>query len=640
MQLKASEKNQQSTGVAETTSIPLISLKSPDALHGIRRSTRKKRSIGHLDQSKNSPHLQSPTGDKDCDKRARHGYERQPRHKTHDDHYEYKESSAAGSRPEARKGRANNRRGRKHTLTDGFQEMTVTGNRLTIPNQASLGIFNKGKTSSAAGHLANRPWVDITKDVPRKWSKRNPAESDLAFSEMNFLSRRKNISPGPTLTAPEDTPCAQREKRNQSNASTYPLSKSVSKKHARRSCHGLGQQRDVSPTRLSSFVIAPIHKISLASRPSGCASPSEMFDESSSSSPYIWLESEAHDTLLEFTLQQCLLEALHSGLNSQGVYETTSDYLSDIRYWSIAELWIFLEERKATWPTGIDREQPRSSRPKSRDQDTVKQAVQPSPKYITPPKLGFVCADTNERFQACPTPSDALEPSSGMHNDSLLWENKSRPHQPKTRRGDASLRTARDYDRSGAFAEGCQSPPRAKAKHFSTFSQQYLPIITPVLGMEEMNHVSDDVLFYETLEAAYNAIIHPKATEQALVLDDLDLTILFGSSRFNETGDPFTTPESVRGMSGVITTQAGDTEHPPPLAQSIKQERADTRILRPSHQDEQLRNSSRDGELDQNTTLPWLTQYNKSQLHVPILRTLERNQDPDLSHFGRHNRLY
>jgi hypothetical protein len=128
---KIPEKKQHGEGAAVMTGIPLIPLESPEALRGIRRSTRKKRNLGHLDQSRTSPTPQSPTRDEGRSKRARHSYERQPRHKTRDDHYEYKAPSAAGSRPHACQGRAKNVCGRKHTLND-FQAVNVTGNRLTV----------------------------------------------------------------------------------------------------------------------------------------------------------------------------------------------------------------------------------------------------------------------------------------------------------------------------------------------------------------------------------------------------------------------------------------------------------------------------------------------------------------------------
>lgn len=142
------------------TGIALIPLESPEALRGIRRSTCKKRRVGHLYQSRTSRAPQSPTRDEGSSKRARHSYERQPRHKTREDHYEYKAPSAVGSRPQARKGRAKNGRGRKHTLNDDFQAVNVTGNRLTVSTKlcglSSLINLTRAKPdsqSSQLGHL-------------------------------------------------------------------------------------------------------------------------------------------------------------------------------------------------------------------------------------------------------------------------------------------------------------------------------------------------------------------------------------------------------------------------------------------------------------------------------------------------------
>ncbi|KAJ6162444.1 hypothetical protein N7485_010674 [Penicillium canescens] len=650
------EKKQQGAGAAVMTGIPLIPLESPGALRGIRRSTGKKRSVGHLDQSRTSPTPQSPTRDEGRSKRARHNYERQPRHKTRDDHYEYKAPSAAGSRPHACKGRAKNGRGRKHTLND-FQAVNVTGNRLTIPNQANLGIFNKGKTSSAAEHPTNRPSIDISRDVHRKRPKRNAAESDLAFSEMNFLSRRKNISPEPTLEAPEHTPCVQHAKRSQLNTLLYSHSKDVSKNalvQASKSFLGLREQVDVSPTPLSSFAVASPNKIPLGSKHSLCASPSIRLgkgevSENSSSPPYPWPESKAHDTLNDLPLQQYLLKLLHTDLDPKTISGVASDKLATFRHWSLSELWVLLEERKASWSTETDNKQQSSPRPKSRDEGSVEQALHSFPKIITPPQLGFVCADTNERLQAYPNPRDAPEPSCGVHSDSfelrhsVLEEKKTDQHQTQEQYAlDFSLQAIDDRKTSDVLMENRLSLPLALEltnEHLCTFSQDGLSTNAPVFDLDKLYRVADDDLFYETLDAAYYSILHPEAAGQEFVPDELELPILFGSSRFNEPVDLLGSPKSAQRRSSAIPVQVVKTEQipHPPLAQNIKQDRVGTGLLGVNHRDELPQN---DRDFDQNRFLPWLTGYNIPQSHVPTSRTLDRDQGPALFGFWRQNKLY
>ncbi|KAJ5766892.1 uncharacterized protein N7511_004508 [Penicillium nucicola] len=624
----AADTKQQGWGVTAMATTPLISLESPGDLPGITRSTHRKRSIDHRGQSRESLHIQSPTRNQDRNKRARHSYERKPRHKTHDDHYEYKEPSAAASRPLVRKGKAKNGHGRKHTLNDDFQAVNVTGNRLTIPNQARLGIFNKGKTSSTADHPTR--------------SSEESRRVRLSLFRDDLLSRKKTTSPGAMLTAAEDTPFMQHEKPTQSKGSIKLSSNNASKTHTGNSFHRSAQQFALSPMPLSSFACAPTNKISLASKPCVCTLPGIQVEKGGiseqSSSPYTWPESEAQDTLRELALQQYLLEVLHSGLDPHAASSVTSDHLPSLRYWSLAELWMLLEERKASWSTETDKKQPVSLNPKSRDQSSAKQAVQPSFTVVAPSPQGLVCADVNP--QATSNSRVALDLSHGGHSGFFFRGDKGHPHQPRGRCGDVSSEIIEDCNSSGASPEGRQSPPRAKAEYFSTFPQQEFPKSASFIDLEDLDHVEDDDSFYETLDTAYHAIIGPDAAGQDDVLEAPDSPVLLGSSRFNEASDPFTTPQSTGDMSVVLATQLEKIEQPPPLAQSIKPERADTESLRLSHQDKRLRNSSKKGGLGQNTILPWLTGYNNPKILVPTSSTLEQNQDPDLSHFWRHNRLY
>jgi hypothetical protein len=474
---------------------------------------------------------------------------------------------------------------------------------------------------------------------------------------MNFLSRMKNISPGPTLEAPEDTPCVQHAERSQLNTLLYSHSKDVSKNasvQASKSFLGLRQQVDVSLTPLSSFAVAPPKKIPMGSKHSLCASPGirlgkDEVSDKSSSPPYPWTESKAHDTLDDLHLQQYLLELLHTGLDLKAVSGVASDKLATFRHWSLTELWTLLEERKAYWSTETDNKQQSSPRPKSRDEGSVKQAVHSFPKAITPPQLGFVCADTNERFQAYPNPRDAPEPSSGVHSDSfeprgsVFKEKKTDQRQTQEQCALAfSLQAIDDCKTSDVLMENRLSLPLALEltnEHLSTFSQDGLSTNAPVFDMDKLNRVTDDDLFYGSLDAAYHSILHPEAAGQEFVPDELELAILFGSSRFNEPVDLFGTPKSAQRRSSAIPVQVVKTEQIPqsPLAQNIKQDRVGTGILGVNHQDELPQN---DGDFDQNRFLPWLTGYNSSQSHVPTSRTLDRNQGPALFGFWRQNKLY
>ncbi|KAI9927741.1 hypothetical protein MW887_002593 [Aspergillus wentii] len=114
------------------------------------------------------PHQGQPVEPTSSVSQERHGYERRPRHKTRHDRYEYKDPvyRAKVSKKENQKA---SQRARKHTINDIFHASNVTQDRLTLHSHMNLGIFQKGKTSSPVN----------SRELP-----------DLAFSEMNFLSKR------------------------------------------------------------------------------------------------------------------------------------------------------------------------------------------------------------------------------------------------------------------------------------------------------------------------------------------------------------------------------------------------------------------------------------------------------------------
>lgn len=119
---------------ALATAIPRIRipLEISDSVRGNGHSASRKRDSGHLNETKASPAHEIIPGNEN-QKRSRHSYELRPRHKTHEDRYEYKgPSSAVDTQSQSRKGRGKKSRGRRHTMNDDFHAINVTGNRLTV----------------------------------------------------------------------------------------------------------------------------------------------------------------------------------------------------------------------------------------------------------------------------------------------------------------------------------------------------------------------------------------------------------------------------------------------------------------------------------------------------------------------------
>ncbi|KAB8246483.1 hypothetical protein BDV35DRAFT_380584 [Aspergillus flavus] len=83
-------------------------------------------------------------------KKERSGYERRPRYKTKDDHYEYKgkTSHEKDGRVTKTKRRRSAKKSRKHTVNDNFHASNVARDRLTLQSKRNLGLFQMGRTSS------------------------------------------------------------------------------------------------------------------------------------------------------------------------------------------------------------------------------------------------------------------------------------------------------------------------------------------------------------------------------------------------------------------------------------------------------------------------------------------------------------
>ncbi|MCJ1242917.1 hypothetical protein MMC30_000113 [Trapelia coarctata] len=100
-------------------------------------------------------------------------YERRPRHKTKEDKYELKHGKER-KRPEKEKKKSTRRQSRNSktgaTLLHDFTAENVTSERLTLRPTSKLGLFAKGRASTAV----------TRKGLP-----------DLAFSEMTFLKSRR-----------------------------------------------------------------------------------------------------------------------------------------------------------------------------------------------------------------------------------------------------------------------------------------------------------------------------------------------------------------------------------------------------------------------------------------------------------------
>ncbi|KAJ5372559.1 hypothetical protein N7517_004565 [Penicillium concentricum] len=655
------ENQEQVKDTTLTTSIPRIRmpLEISDSVRGNGHSASRKRNSGHLEKTKASSAHETIPGN-ECHKRSLHSYELRPRHKTREDCYEYKGPSSAVDTH--RKGRAKTARGRRHTMNDDFHAINVTGNRLTLRSNTNLGIFSKGRSSSTTNHHGNTPSTALTKPAPSAKFYKHAAESDLAFSEMRFLSRRNNFSPYPPSTA-RDTLDGQYEREyhpqeqqfdDPAHHSTFDTSQ------LNRMLRDVDGQLDSSVTPRFTCEEAPVSEISPTSSHSRGGFPESPNKRRKtlkrpSSVPYTWTETEADNTKQSHALEQHLLNLLRVGIYPQALRSEVTNTVLARRYWSLAELWALLEERKVSWSNKAGNKERGSPEANTGQLAAVEAeaAAQEVPEVITPDDLDLVNVGTlqNEMSKQSPGSNVACETSCIVNNGlpqqpSVLEQQQGGPCQASDKAGSLNPQPASISSQNrfiGILNEDqCEPLP-----HESTEDEVLFPPSVPEVEQPHMSDIEfyeldrfdDDDVFYRTLDAAYCAIVHPRVAAEVAS----DLQQLLESPELNGTDLP-NTPESTGIRDSDIPTlqvEARESEHLAAVSQDIIQEGFDERPTEPSCQQKFPTSHSDDLCVDQNNDLPWLTTgYGQSQPRGSTGFDARQSQPPGLSDFWRRNKLY
>ncbi|KAJ9487641.1 hypothetical protein VN97_g5658 [Penicillium thymicola] len=647
------ENQAQMKDTALAASIPRIRipLEISDSLPGNGHSASRKRASSHLEETKTlSAHETIPGSG--SHKKPRQSYELKPRHKTREDRYDYKgPSSAVETQSQSRKGRTKKPRGRRHIMNDDFHAINITGNRLTLRSNTNLGIFNKGRSSSIMNPHGNTPSA-LAKPTATINSHNFGAESDLAFSEMNFLSRKNNLSPYPTSAA-RDTLDGQYEEYHPQtlqfddaeNDTKLDMSQSNNK------LLGVKRQLGASLTPLFKFDKAPASEISAVCNHSHSASPvshskRRKITKESSSIPYTWTGTKVDVTEQSDALEQHLLNLLHVGVYPQALCsEITNTVLA--RYWSLAELWELLEERKAAWSNEAGNKKRASPEANMRQPAAAEAARQEVSETIAPDHLGIVNVSSvqNEIFKQSPDSNIACETARIVNDDlreqpSVLEQEPDGPLQASAELGcvnSEAVRTSNSPDRfiDVLNEDQCEPCPQESAENAVLFPAAVPEIKQPHMSdteFYELGRLDDDDVFYRTLDAAYRAIVCPEVAAE--VASDLQQLLESPELNGNELPD---SPEDIPTRQ----VEAGDPERLATVPRDIIQDRCDERPSELSFQHELPTSHSNDPCVGQNNDLPWLAAgYGQSQPRVSTEIDTRQGQPPGLSDFWRQNKLY
>ncbi|KAE8382830.1 hypothetical protein BDV26DRAFT_252723 [Aspergillus bertholletiae] len=259
--------------------------------------------------------------------RERHGYERRPRSKTKDDHYEYKGKT---SHEKDVRDRKNKRRrflktNRRHTMNDNFHASNVVRGRLTLQSNMNLGLFQMGKTSSPVKVQG----ADLT-----------------SFSEMKFLSKQTRKG--------RKAACINQGKEESGNIhwnSPNPNPRAFSSLFNTIGEQARGQARDKFPQGTSVYEHGQMSTMLQAYRDASSRDQDKGSEGLSRTTiPYTWSESIRESSALDDPYK-CYTGQLLRVVQRNN--EETATIKSTKKYWSLEELRFLLDRRKVFWDTEV-----------------------------------------------------------------------------------------------------------------------------------------------------------------------------------------------------------------------------------------------------------------------------------------------
>lgn len=437
--------------------------------------------------------------------------------------------------------------------------------------------------------------------------------------------------------------------------------------HSSKGLLGGKRKLDASHTSLFTFDDTPVGDVCLNSRNSrggsyeSCNKRRRASPESSSI-PYTWPESDVDGTEQSNSIEQYLLKLMHVGMEPQNLFSEISKSALIKRYWSLSELWVLMWERKASWPNEAETEE-RASPETNMERHAAEATLQPPLEIIGADHSdpAQVSGMHNETFQK----SRSSDNSAGTARSVIKRSPKQDPFLERNKEAKQQIDELHRYsDKQGGIApsarsaetlnsqsrsidlvnkDPCQSLPLNKADQdvpFPAIVPDYLQSHVSDIELQELTRVDDDDMFYQTLDAAYHAIVHPELAAE--VASDLQELLAF--PELEDISSFLDHPESTRVPDSDGFTREKEGVEPEQLKtspQNITKETSDVRPPVHSTQHGLLMGHLKDIASEGGNDLPWLSaEYGQSQL--PSLTEISaRESQPSVScTFWRRNRLY
>jgi hypothetical protein len=424
------------------------------------------------------------------------------------------------------------------------------------------------------------------------------------------------------------------------------------------------RQLDSSVTPLFTFEEAPGSEFSpVSSYPRGVSpelrNKRRKISEESSSIPYTWDETEVDNTEQSHALEQHLLNLLHVGVYPQVLCSEITNTVLVRRYWSLAELWALLEERKSSWSNEAGNKKRASPEPNMEQLATAEaesdiQEVHEVPEVNTPDHVKLVNVDSieNQMPKEAPDSNVTCEAACSVSNNllpqppSVLEQEQEQDGscQASDKPGCLSLQATKTLESQDRFIDilnedQCEPLPQESTENEVVFPASVPEVEQPHISdieFYELGRVDDDDVFYRTLDAAYSAIVRPGVAAEVAS----DLQHLLESPELNATDLP-NSPESIGIRDSDIPAPKVEPVHLATVSQDAIQERFDEWPSEPSCQPILPTSHFNDPCVELNNDMPWLTAgYGESQPRASAEIDARQSQAPELSDFWRQNKLY
>ena len=358
--------------------------------------------------------------------------------------------------------------------------------------------------------------------------------------------------------------------------------------------------------------------------------------------PYTWTESEDEDTERDHALERHLLALMHVGLCPQGITSETSHCVFAEKNWTLSELWTLLKERKVLWSNQANNRK-QAAPAKTTTLDIVTQD------HST---LFDVSSIHDEIFNRSQKPTIALEAdcnarSSLSQQDSVPQKGKRPTHQRPSheecpRLSKQMLNTCRvEIDLTDGVNENRRMPLTQEFLEEKSLPSASAPQVTGPSVYEIDLHgsrVEDDDLFYQTLDAAYHAIVRPEVAAEVAS----NLQKLLTSPEHNNSFLQHVLPRSVPVPSphnARSETEAGEPTLAITATGNIKHKTSEAGQPEAFHPCKTPINHGNESLYGPTNDFPWLV-ADQPQMRRSTTNQIGHSQPPAPSGFWRQNKLY